>query len=257
MAINIKEVTVDGIDSFFLKIFRIILLLVMGLALLGALGSAIYSANLYFQSVNEPSKVPPTNQINAISLIESLKDGSNDGAQEEKKYTEDDPIKTLKYLEEVTRLFRCSQTFASAVGAVVAETGSVAASRNIENLRQQIETLALKEHRGDTYVNDLVRFACEALQSNDLINLRRENQIQGAFFSIINFHLNAWDDIFIQREETVSKENLKILEEKARAVELFKIAGILFILFMLFALYLIFAKIELNLRCMSSSSREL
>lgn len=252
MTEDIKQLTLDGVDSFFLKIFRIILLLIMSLSLLGVLGTAVYSAKLYFQDMKELPKEPPSNQINLNNLIEDLEKKSSEADGQKKDDTDSDSIKTLKYLEDVTKLFRCSQAFAGAVGAVVVDAGSEAASRNIESLRQQIESIAKKETRGDPYVKDLVRFGCAALQSNEIVDLRKENKVQGVFSGIVNFHLNAWDQIHIERQAAILKENARILEDKANAVYAIKMSAVFFVVFMALALYLIFARIELNLRKISS-----
>jgi hypothetical protein len=252
MTENNKKITLDRVDSFFLKVFRIILLLIMSLALLGTVGSALYSAKLYFQDIKEPPKEPPSAQIDLNGLIKEFEKKSTESDGQQKDDLDSESIKTLKYLEDVTKLFRCSQAFASAVGAVVVEAGSEAASRNIENLRQQIESTARKITRGDPYVKDLVRFGCTALQSQEIIDFRKENKVQSVFLGIINYHLNAWDQIQIEREAAALKEKNRILADKADAITGIQISAVLFLSFMALALYLIFARIELNLRKISN-----
>lgn len=243
---NEKLLTLDGIDNFFLKLFRIILLVIMSFALLGTIGTLIYSAKLYFQDAKEITQDPPSNHINLKGLIDELEKKS---LENEGKKTEDpDSTGTLKYLEEVTKLFRCSQAFAGAVGAVVVEAGSEAASRDIENLRQQVESLASKKGRGDPFVKDLVSFSCNALQSDEIVKLRKENKVQGVFLGIVNHHIKAWDQILADRQAATLKENARILADKEKSSYMIKLSAALFLIFMILAFYLIFARIELNLR---------
>jgi hypothetical protein len=245
---NGKLLTLDGIDSLFLKLFRITLLVIMSLALLGTIGTLIYSAKLYFQDAKEINQDPPSNRINLKGLIDELEKKSLENEGKKIEVSDSDSTRALKYLEEVTKLFRCSQAFAGAVGAVVVEAGSEAASKDIENLRQQIESLASKKGRGDPFVKDLVDFSCSALQSNEIVKLRKGNKIQGVFLGILNYHVNAWDQILLEREAATLKENARILKDRDKAVYTIQLSAALFLIFMILAFYLIFAKIELSLR---------
>jgi hypothetical protein len=245
---NDKQLTIDKIDNLFLKIFRITLLVIMSFALLGTIGTLIYSAKLYFQDAKEVTQDPPSNHIDLKGLIDELEKKSLESEGKKTEGSDSDSIRALKYLEEVTKLFRCSQAFAGAVGAVVVEAGSEAASRDIENLRQQIELLADKKGRGDPFVIDLVSFSCSALQSNEIVKLRKGNKVQGVFLGILNYHVNAWDRILLERQEANLKENARILKDREKAFHTIQLSAALFFIFMVLAFYLIFAKIELSLR---------
>jgi hypothetical protein len=97
-------------------------------------------------------------------------------------------------------------------------------------------------------VSDLVSFSCSALQSNEIVKLRKGNKVQGVFLGILNYHVNAWDRILLERQEANLKENARILKDREKAFHTIQLSAALFFIFMVLAFYLIFAKIELSLR---------
>ena len=87
----------------------------------------------------------------------------------------------------------------------------------------------------------------------------QDGKVKSVFFTVLNFHMKAWDDIqqaktqFEQAEqERVEKERmqeeLRIAQARAEALYSATAAAAAFGLFMLLALYLLGAKIETNLR---------
>ena len=269
-----KQPLTERIEELFLKIFKVVILVVMGLGLVLAIGLSLYSASLYFQTPKKPApaKAAPAEEVSVEKLLKQLK--PEEPAKQEEKQAPAEPPKgqapqALKYLEEVTALYRCSIEFAKAVGAQVDETDAAAASRTTEEYRGQLETLAdANELRGEAYVKDAVKFTCAVLKNPQIIALRKENKVSGVFLKVLNFHLREWDRIQLdkvkfERQEEIriakeeAEEDARVMEAKILAITMIAAAGIAFAIFMIIALYLIFAKIETNLRRIANNGQEL
>ena len=264
----------ERIEELFLKIFKVVILVVMGLGLILAIGLSLYSASLYFQTPKKPApaKAAPAEEVSVEKLLKQLKPDEA-AKQEEKQAPAESPKgqapQALKYLEEVTALYRCSIEFAKAVGAQVDETDAAAASRTTEEYRSQLETLAdANELRGEAYVKDAVKFTCAVLKNPQIIALRKENKVSGVFLKVLNFHLREWDRIQLDKVKFERQEEIRIAKEedeedarvmgaKIQAITMIAAAGIAFAIFMIIALYLIFAKIETNLRRIANNGQEL
>ena len=269
-----KQPLTERIEELFLKIFKVVILVVMGLGLVLAIGLSLYSASLYFQTPKKPApaKAAPAEEVSVEKLLKQLKP-DEPAKQEEKQAPAESPKgqapQALKYLEEVTALYRCSIEFAKAVGAQVDETDAAAASRTTEEYRGQLETLAdANELRGEAYVKDAVKFTCAVLKNPQIIALRKENKVSGVFLKVLNFHLREWDRIQLDKVKFERQEEIRIAKEedeedarvmgaKIQAITMIAAAGIAFAIFMIIALYLIFAKIETNLRRIANNGQEL
>lgn len=269
-----KQPLTERIEELFLKIFKVVILVVMGLGLVLAIGLSLYSASLYFQTPKKPApaKAAPAEEVSVEKLLKQLKP-DEPAKQEEKQAPAESPKgqapQALKYLEEVTALYRCSIEFAKAVGAQVDETDAAAASRTTEEYRSQLETLAdANELRGEAYVKDAVKFTCAVLKNPQIIALRKENKVSGVFLKVLNFHLREWDRIQLdkvkfERQEEIriakeeNEEDARVMGAKIQAITMIAAAGIAFAIFMIIALYLIFAKIETNLRRIANNGQEL
>ena len=269
-----KQPLTERIEELFLKIFKVVILVVMGLGLVLAIGLSLYSASLYFQTPKKPApaKAAPAEEVSVEKLLKQLKP-EEPAKQEEKQAPAESPKgqapQALKYLEEVTALYRCSIEFAKAVGAQVDETDAAAASRTTEEYRGQLETLAdANELRGEAYVKDAVKFTCAVLKNPQIIALRKENKVSGVFLKVLNFHLREWDRIQLDKVKFERQEEIRIAKEedeedarvmgaKIQAITMIAAAGIAFAIFMIIALYLIFAKIETNLRRIANNGQEL
>ena len=264
----------ERIEELFLKIFKVVILVVMGLGLILAIGLSLYSASLYFQTPKEPApvKAAPAEEVSLDKLLNQLKP-EEAPKQEDKQSPSDSPKaqvpETLKYLEEVTALYRCTIEFGKAVGAQVEETDSAAASRTTEYYRNLFENTAdSNDRRGLPYVKDAVKFTCAALKNQQIIALRKDSKVSGVFLKILNFHLREWDRIQLdkakfERAEEIrvakeeAQEDARVMEAKILAITMIAAAGIAFAIFMIIALYLIFAKIETNLRRIANNGQEL
>jgi hypothetical protein len=269
-----NQTLTERIEELFLKIFKVVILVVMGLGLILAIGLSLYSASLYFQTPKKPApaQAAPAEEVSVDKLLKQLKP-EEAPKQEEKQAPSESPKaqapQALKYLEEVTALYRCSIEFAKAVGAQVDETDAAAASRTTEEYRSQLENLAdSNDLRGPAYVKDAVKFTCAVLKNQQVIALRKENKVSGVFLKILNFHLREWDRIQqdkvkFEREEGIriakeeAEEEARVMGAKIQALTMIAAAGIAFAVFMIIALYLIFAKIETNLRRLAISGQNL
>jgi hypothetical protein len=272
---NLKSQSLtERIEELFLKIFKVVILVVMGLGLIMAIGLSLYSASLYFQTPKKPApaKSAPADEVSIDKLLKQLTP-EEAKKQEEKQVPSETPKsptpQAMKYLEEVTALYRCSIEFAKAVGAQVDENDSAAASRQIEAYRSDLENLAdTNERRGSPYIKDAVKFTCAALKNQQIIALRKDSKVSGVFLKILNFHLREWDRIQLdkakfERAEEIrvakeeAQEDARVMEAKILAITMIAAAGIAFAIFMIIALYLIFAKIETNLRRIANNGQEL
>ena len=266
-----NQTLTERTEELFLKIFKVVILVVMGLSLILAVGLSIYSASLYFQTPKkpEPEKAAPAEEVNIDKLLKQLQQEEAPKKEEAPKQEEKQAPQALKYLEDVTAIYRCTIVFAKAVGAQVDETDAIAASRTTEEYRSQIEKLAdSNDLRGPAYIKDVVKFTCATLKNKEVIALRKENKVSGVFLKILNFHFREWDRIQqdkvkFERKEAIriakeeAKENERVSGAKIQAVLMITAAGIAFSVFMAIALYLIFAKIETNLRRIASAGHTL
>lgn len=263
---------IERTEEFFLKIFKVVILVVMGLGLIIAIGLSLYSASLYFQTPQkpEPVKAAPAEEVSVDKLLKQL-EPDEPAKQKEKQAPSESPKaqepQALKYMEEVTALYRCSIDFAKAVGAQVDETNAATALKITEDYRRQLETLAdANKRRGLAYIKDAVKFNCAVLKNPQIIALRKDDKVSGVFLKGLNFHLKEWDRIQLDKVKFESKEELRVEKEEAQeyarviaakiqAGIMITAAGIAFAIFMAIALYLIFAKIETNLRRIANNPK--
>lgn len=264
----------ERIEELFLRIFKVVILIVMGLGLVLAIGLSLYSAYLYFPNPKEPEpvKAAPAEEISVDNLLKQLKPDEPTKQEEKQTPTKSPTAQTpeaLNYLEEVTALYRCSIEFGKAVGAQVDETDAAAGSRTTEEYRSQLEKLAdANKLRGKAYVKDAVKFTCAVLKNPQIVTLRKDNKVSGVFLKVLNYHLKEWDRIQVDKinferkeeirvEKEEAKENARVMRSKILAITMITAAGIAFAIFMIIALYLIFAKIETNLRRIANNGQEL
>lgn len=260
------------LDELFLRVFKGTILVLMTLALLLM---CLLLGNALWQGSKRPVEPAPAAKAPERSISiedlkkELLKESDTPGAGTPKTDPAPGAVPpTLKYLEDVTRLYRCSTDFARKVGAELEETDNAVIARKVEDLRARIEDVAsAAPHRGGPWVKSSVEFTCTVLADAAIIGMRKEGKVKSVFFPTLNFHLKAWDDNATAREKFEQAEKDRI--ERERAAEAARIAqakagmlqsliaaGVLFAAFMALALYLIFAKIEGNLRSMDRSLQD-
>lgn len=263
---------IQGIEGLFLKIFKGIVLLIMGVALISILFLCVNAVYQYSQTPKEPApaqKAPmkdPAKEINLDNLKQYLIEQEKNKNETPKQQQKEEQT-SLLFLEDATKLYRCSVEFGKTLGAITEEIDNSQNLKKIEELRGIIEEVADSPLLGEPYVKDATAFTCKALASEPIIALKKDEKVEGIFYSILAFHEKAWRRIqdekvqFEQKEKerVISEEkaeNLRILGAKASAVTSLIAAGCSFALFMILALYLLASKIENNLRDINKSIRE-
>ena len=253
------------LEDFFLKVFKIAILTFMALSLLAAL--LLLAASVY-SAMQTPVEPLPAKQSKPADVTidelkkELLKDNASPAPSKPERPAAEPivPPPALKYLEDVTYLYRCTTQFAKQVTAEVEPTDNATVAQGIENLRSQIDTLAKQQqHRGERWVKSVVKFTCDALSDPQIVAFRKDNKIKSVVISTLNFHLRRWDQIADERAEfdrseveRVDREAMQARQEqneaRSRALQALTGAGVAFAVFMALAFYLILAKIETNLR---------
>ena len=252
----------DIFEEFLLKFFRIAMLCLTALALISTIFFGIASA---YQAMQVPASVAPPK-------ITPQKDISIDDLKkfiQEQNKGKDDPVNipeniqgvapsSLKYLEETTKLYRCTTDFAKLIGAVIEYEGDTITAQKVEGLRAQIEQFASLEGRADLWVKSLVPFTCSVLNDKQIASWAK-NEKYKIFVPTLNFHMMTWDANVNQKNEADQKEKqrfemesnaekLRFERTKEQSQSLLIMAGVVFGAFMVLAFYLLFSKIERNLR---------
>ncbi|MBK7315598.1 hypothetical protein [Candidatus Aalborgicola defluviihabitans] len=263
MAIQTKKT-----EELFLKIVKVAVLVFMGLALLAVIALGLNVAYQMAKTPNEPAPAQkaPEQQVTMDDLKKYLLKDDKAGEQQPSQSSPKPLAPTLRYLEDVTRLYRCSVEFAKKVGAEIEEEDNAAAAQRVEILRTQIEEAAADKRRGERWVKAATEFTCAALADSSIIAMRKEGKLKSVFYPVLNFHKNAWDAIqdekarFEQAEsDRVEQERLseaaRIALARSNALSSAIAAAVAFGTFMLLAIYLLGAKIETNLREINGSIR--
>jgi hypothetical protein len=250
------------LEDFFLRFFKAAVLLFMTLALLTTVGLVAGAA---YEWSKKPQEPPPARKaedkdVTLDDLKKELLKPESPAQAPAKSTSAPNQSQTLKYLEDVTLLYRCSTDFAKIVGVEIEEMDNALIAQRVEDLRSQVERLADAEpDRGSRWVKSAIKFTCDALKDSQIIAFRKEGKLKGVMIPTLNFHLKRWDRIAHEKAEFEKSEVDRVerarLEEAARiaaakatAVLQLTIAGVAFGIFMALALYLILAKIEINLR---------
>lgn len=262
----------QGIEGLFLKIFKGIVLLIMGVALISILFLCVNAVYQYSQTPKKPAptqKAPmkdPAKEINLDNLKQYLIEQEKNKNETPKQQQKEEQA-SLLFLEDATKLYRCSVEFGKKLEAITEETDNSQNLNRIEELRGVIEEVSDSPLFGESWVKNATAFTCKALASEPIIALKKDEKVQGIFYSILAFHHEAWGKIqdekvqFEQKEKErviseENSENLRVLAAKANAVTSLIAAGCSFALFMVLALYLLASKIENNLKNINNSIRE-
>lgn len=258
-------------EEFFLRIFKIIILIVMGVSLIISMGGLIYSAIQYSQSPKDPApaKTAPRETVDMKEFIEQLKpkkaqEQPREETEEKKEESKPEKETPPKYLNEAKKVVDCINQSNKPIGRELT-------AGQIENLteaiRQFYESRALAPRRGDEWVQDSAKFLCDVYSNEAVAALRKSNPDLGIINSATGYHTRQWDDIqqriaeFNQEEQQrIRSERMaemeRVLAAKAKALDSLIMVGIAFGIFMALALYLIFASIESNLRNINQSIKD-
>ena len=259
--------TDNNTEVFFLKIFKFVILTIMGLALITTIGALIYAAIEYTQKPKEPApaKTAPAATVNVEDFLKKIqqskkveappKEEPEDPTVEEPK--QEKPVEK-KYLNEARQLLACAKEFDS--------KSKQNTSVDEEGIRLWLQRNAddRKHERGQAWVTDSVKFNCAVLSNQQVIEFIKKKPEIKLLMESSSYHIEAWDEIilniaeFNQNEEARienerNEEQARVFAAKTRAFFVLAIAGGAFGVFMLLALYLIFSAIESNLRRISES----
>lgn len=257
------------LEELFLKIFKGAILLLMTLCLLAVLGLL---AHAWWQSNQRPvepapAQKAPEREVSLDELKKELLKTAPPQPEPARPQEAPAPPPALQYLEDITRLYRCSTDFARAIGAEITDTDPTVTARRIEDLRGETERIARAEpHRGERWVKSAVAFTCGALADPQIVALRKEGKLGSVFYPILNFHIASWDRLEKARQAFNDQETARVTrqraEEEARVAAAraaawtsLMAAGAAFAAFMALALYLILARIETNLRRIDGAIR--
>jgi hypothetical protein len=255
-----------SVEEFFLKIFKFVVLAVMGLAVLVTAGGLLYSAFQYAQSPKEPmpAKTAPAQSVNIDEFLNQLKPKpqSQPSQREDEKSDEEPsaPVKPAvpKYSEEAKQIFNCAKDSNLKAGRDVPN------DRLVDNIREYLNSNAVRKNRGDAWVSDSAKFTCSVLSNAEVIVLKKKNADLQVLGPAIQFHLQKWDEIQndiaqFDREEQqrinseIRDEEIRVMIAKTKAFTALIAAGVAFAIFMALALYLIISAIESNLRNINQS----
>lgn len=251
-----------NLEELFLRIFKTVILVLMGLSLVAVVYFAVTAAFQYGQTPVEPAPAQkaPVKEISIENLKQWLLEQEKRESDQPRPSTGGEQKKSVQFLEEAVKLYRCSESFGRLLGAEIVDSSDAVNQKRIDDLRIRLEEFAFqKPWRGEAWVKAAAAFTCKALEDPAIVALKKEEKIKSVFYPVLNFQLLTWDAIqteriqFEEREEkrVATERNLEeIRVETAKAVALTRLisAGIAFGLFMVLALYLLFAKIENNLR---------
>jgi len=254
--------TENTTEIFFLKLFKFVILAIMGLALLTTIGALIYAAIEYSQKPKEPApaKTAPAETVNIddfLKKIQQVKKVEQPPVEESPEPTAEQPKQEKpaekKYLNEARQLLACTKEF-----EVKAKQNSAV---DEEGIRQWFQRNAedRKHERGQAWVTDSVKFNCSVLGNQQIIEFAKKKPEVKLLMESSFYHIEKWDEIKLKiaefnrsEEERIEserrEEEARVFAAKARAFFILAIAGGAFGIFMLLALYLIFSAIESNLR---------
>jgi hypothetical protein len=254
-------------EELFLKLFKGVILMVMALTLIATAGALAFAAYQYTRSPQpiEAAKKAPVKSVEIDAFLKTLdtpapvkEAPTTDGALPVPA-KEPEPV---KYQAEASKIMGCFQESDKLSGIALAET-TPSAGEDFRRQLQEVSDLKSKD-RGQPFVTDAAKLTCDLMLNARVIEHRKKNPQTEIFFPVLNFHMNAWDELKLAAQEFEANEQARFNEQmnaEQRRVELSKesakftlaIAGGAFALFMAIALSLIVAAIESNLRRISVS----
>lgn len=256
------------LEELFLKIFKVVVIVTMGLLLIATVIGGGYALIKAASQVQEPApaKVPPKKEITPDDFLKHL----NPVPKPEKPSAEPDrsdtvpSTKVLLYQEQAKKIYECASSIASKAGIIVDPVSNAEIANQIEFLRGELARVAREKVEGDekdetAWVDAASTFICLLSNSPAVIEARKSGKINSIVIPGLNFHLSAWEAAKKSQAEFEAKEAKRVARElnaeenrvaadKALAMVVGMIAGGCFLAFMALALYLLFAKVETNLR---------
>lgn len=258
-------------EELFLKMFKGVILMVMTLTLIATAGALVFAAYQFSQSpkpITAAIKAP----IKSVAIDDFLKTLNTQAPPTEAPNADAGlpeltaPPAPVKYKVEASKIMGCFQESDKLAGISLAETTPTAG----EDFRKQLQEVAdLKsKDRGQPFVTSAAKLTCDLMLNPRIIEYRKAKPQAEIFFPILNFYMNAWDDLKLAAQEFEANEQARVSQQEEaeqKRVELSKeaakstliVAAGAFALFMAIALSLIVAAIESNLRRISESLKVL
>jgi hypothetical protein len=256
-------------EELFLKIFKVVILIVMTLALVATAGGLMFAAYQYTQSPKAvaPAQPAPAKSVTLDTFLKQLpaQSPSSETPVVESPLAPPAPAAPEKYNIEAGKIMGCLQESTKLAGLPAADNAATAS----EALRQQLQSVAdaPTKTRGQPYVTDAAKLVCEIMMHAKVIDYRKAQHEADVLTAALSFHMQAWDDVKQTAQAFEAKEQARVNQaedneyqrvtgsKEAAKFTLLMAAGA-FALFMLLALSLMVAAIESNLRRMSMSLKE-
>jgi len=253
-------------EELFLRIFKVVVLIVMTLALVATVGALTFAA---YQVTQSPKAVAPAQKapVKSVTMDEFLKQLDADAPKVAPKPEESQPApatkpEPIKYKDEASKIMGCFQESNKLASIAQAEAAPTAG----EDFRKQLQEVAdlTSKDRGQPFVTDAAKLTCEILLHAKVIDYRKAKPEFEIFFPVLNFHMNAWDDLKDATKAFEAKERERVIRDERdelMRVEAAKdaakftllVAAGAFALFMAIALSLIVSAMESSLRRLSLS----
>ena len=250
-----------SIENLFVKIFRVVILIAMTIALVVTLVAAALGAMKMLSAEKEPVPAAPAPKkgVDIDDFLKSLAPSTPEKISPDPDAEGEKPevkkVEAIKYMTEATKIYECGAALTAKVGAQT-EAGPEEVRRTVEYLRSEVQRLAAIKSRDSEWVTSLAEFVCSVTQNDKVVALAKKGQ--KIMTPAINFHIRTWDRLNEEREAHEAKEErritqerikeqMRVAEDKAFGLTALMVAASAFAAFMVIALYLIFAKIEANL----------
>ncbi len=258
-------------QKFYLKTFKVVILTVMSLALLGSivlLGMSAYQYVSRTPKKIEPAKPAPMTAVDPAELVKELAK-----APEAAPVAKRGAVKTGapvpkrasgKYLEEAKQLLDVNYKFQLQFDPK-AKSPSEA---QIEDLRGGLQRVSdADEDRGQAFATDLVKYVNAVLSSPEVIQAAKDGRSRPAFFRALTKFVKEWDDAKAKVKKHNAAEAARVEREKdaeaasigatkAQSMASLTSAAMAFGAFLALAFYLIVAAVESNLRGIRESVRQ-
>lgn len=261
-------------EELFLKLLKSALVILMGLALLGAIGLSVFAGIKYSSKPIEPAPAmaPPNLEIKADPLVVALerlfakKDdkGSTTEVPPPDKKTQSIDERRQQFMNYARPIYACSKEFAKAIGQDVFGVTAEDDQLRVEVLADSLVASDRRNNLGSDWGPALVTFTCDTLRNPRLIELKKKHAGASVLVPLLDYHREQWmenkkmkQDFINSEEARVNnerrREEQRVAEERAQGWFLLGLAAAMLGAFSLLALYLIFARIEINLRVIAKA----
>jgi hypothetical protein len=254
--------TLNKVEDLYLKIFKIVILVVLSITLVVSVVMVLKGTSEYFAtpSAADPAKSAPTPSVSVDAFIKEL---DKKDAPPEKEPTapveQKPPVQDTRLDDMVDKYVLNLWTYLDAYQKACKVANPPEKETFLKNFRKDIMKSWFEEY-GENFAKSQDTFEKSLLSNQRIIQICIEKEGKaGIFFRSLDWHKNQWakqvkeGQLFEQKEaQRVAKfeaqEAMRVAEKKAQAFQSLITAISAFVMFMSLALLLIFSKIETNLR---------